>query len=335
MDEKIEILLLDETSINSQLKIHQAAFGAEGVSITKDYWIKKHYQNPLGNSLIFGASIDGRIVGMNAYMPMEYNYSGETHKFLQSCESGVLPECQGRGIWGKIVRYALKYIADHTDYEAVIGFPNFVTSYPGFNKMGWHTINDMENYVMVNRVGSFAKIFTNRNPIVKFLSQGIFLQRLLLIGNASLTVEPCEVGETIWEEKRDVTCRSHQSKLLLWKKSYLGTDLLCVRKNKEIVASCIYHLDKYNDIPIIKIEKIATKGQVKYKKIFVALLQYFKKKNPEVAFVRLWTTKDSAIRPIIRQLLFMKSGHRNPFIISNNSTILYDKKWDLSFYDLD
>ena len=335
MSEKIDILLLDEKSIEAQLKIHRAAFGAEGVSITKEYWIKKHYQNPLGNSLIFGASIDGNIVGMNAYMPMEYEYRGEKHKFLQSCESGVLPECQGRGIWGKVVRYALKYIADYTNYEAVIGFPNYITSYPGFNKMGWLTTNDMENYLMVNNVNSFAKIFSARNTLIKILSRGIFIQRLFLIGKSNLTIEPCEAEETIWDERPEIACRSHTPELLNWKKSYLGTDTICIKKNNVIVASCIYHLDKYNDIPIIKLERIATNGNVSYKKAFVALLKYFKKNYPEVAFVRLWATQDSSIRPVIKQLMFMKSGHRNPFIISNSNSILYDKKWDLSFYDLD
>lgn len=335
MDKSIEIKLLDISSIDEQLKIHQAAFAAEGISIKKDYWRKKHYENPLGNSLIFGAFIGEDIIGMNAYMPMEYNYKGEGHFLLQSCESGVVPEYQGKGVWGKIVRYALNYIATNTKYEAVIGFPNYTQSYPGFVKMGWITINDMENYVMVNNSKSLSELIGSNNHLKRAISRLILFQRILLFGGENLTVQTCEVKDLIWDESKDTVIRSHQDELMQWKEKYMGVRMISVKKGGQIVASCVFHFDTYNNGLIIKLESFESTINVFPKEALKAVLRYFRKTYPEIAFVRLWVTNDSPLKVILKKLLFIRSGHKNPFIISNQTTPLFGKPWKLSFYDLD
>lgn len=335
MSESIEIKLLSFDSVDDQLKIHRAAFGEGNDSlIDRDHWIKKHYENPVGQSLIFGAVINEKIVGMNAYMPMEYMYSGEKHLLLQSCESGVLPECQGRGIWSKIVRFALQYITSNTPYVAVIGFPNYTNSYPGFKKMGWFTINDMENYVMVNNNQTFSDIIGTDRFLLKRLSLLISAQRLFVPSSKDFIVTPCDYDDLIWDECNSVH-RAHSKELINWKMEYLGSRLLSVRKNNEIVASCIFHTDKYNDGTIIKMECLSNNNSVSKRKALAAVLNYFHKSYPDAAFVRIWSTPKDSLGKVLNRMMFVKSNHKNPFIISNQTTLLFDKDWNLSFFDLD
>ena len=112
-----EIKALDRNTLPDQLGVYRAAFNAtKGYEENNAVWIKKHYENPLGDSLVFGAYYEGKLVGMNAYMPVEYQYQGAIIPMLQSCESGVLPEFQGKGIWSKVVRYAIDYIFQNTKF---------------------------------------------------------------------------------------------------------------------------------------------------------------------------------------------------------------------------
>lgn len=335
MSEEISIVLLDIESIDAQLQIHQAAFGTDGILINKDYWIKKHYKNPLGNSLIFGASVKGHIVGMNAYMPVEYVYAGKKHSLLQSCESGVLPEFQGRGIWGKIVRYALDYISSNTQYEAVIGFPNYQKSYPGFIKMGWVTIHNMENYVMINNATSFSDLFFDNKPVLKYLSRIIFLQRLTLPRVRGLFVEEGDYKDLFWDEDGMCVHRYYCPELYKWRASYTKSKYVVIRNKNKVVASCIYHIDGYGKGFIIKIEQFVPENEKFAKKALSAVVRYFSKHYPEVAFVRIWATDNSILKKRVKQLFFIRNKHQNPFIISNPQNELSNKSWYLTFYDLD
>ena len=72
VQEEIALTLLDERSIEKQVLVYRAAFELS-ISLEENLikWKKKHYENPLGNSLIVGAFINEELVGMNAYMPVE------------------------------------------------------------------------------------------------------------------------------------------------------------------------------------------------------------------------------------------------------------------------
>lgn len=340
-NDDITIALLDESTIGLQVEIYRSAFAP---TATKDeimvVWRKKHYENPLGNSLIFGAFEVGRLVGINAYMPVEYHYDGKAVKMLQSCESGVLPTCQGKGIWRKIVTYALDYISKNTNFVLVIGFPNYVNSYPGFKKMGWKTVCDMKNYVMINNLSAFQNVFLNKNYIYRLLVKGVVLQRILLniYNNKKYIVEKTHVEDLIWPDvEANVISCSHTVDLVKWKKDYKKLITITVKIKNEKVATCLYGLSTYAGSTIIVINSfgLAAGYRKKEKYIFARLLKYFAREHPDVSFVRVWTQEKTTMSSLLKSLLFLSSSHQNPFIVSDPENVYANKSWSLSFFDLD
>ena len=338
----IEIRQLDRNTLSDQLTVYRAAFNpSKGYEENKAMWVKKHYENPMGDSLVFGAYCDGKLAGMNSYMPVEYACQGQVIPLLQSCESGVMPEFQGKGIWSKVVRYAIDFILKETKYQAVIGFPNYVNSYPGFKKMGWETLYEMENYVMVNSSKVFAEsVFKNRK-IFRILGRLGFLQRIGIVLNgcckSKYKVDECAEEDLIWEDKPDVLSVTHTKALLDWKKAYKGIKAIAIKKGNKIQATCIYSLSDYDGSRIVKLEKccVSRDSSITLKVATALSCRYLLKHHPDAAFVRVWAMPNSEWAKALKGLFFVKSSHPNPFIIKQDGNSFSKMKWDLSFFDLD
>lgn len=337
-----EIKALDKTTLPDQLVVYRAAFNA-----TKDYeennavWIKKHYENPLGDSLVFGAYYEGKLVGMNSYMPVEYVYEGEVIPMLQSCESGVLPEYQGKGIWSKVVKYAVNYVFRNTKYQAVIGFPNYINSYPGFKKMGWETLFDMNNYVLVNNPKEFSRNLFKGKKALQIIGRLIFIQRtgvwLLGCGYNKYEINECVLDDLIWDDNQNVLSVTHSDELLEWKKSYKNIKTVAIKADGKTIATGIYSFGEYDGAQIIKLEKcvLCETSSISLQKAVALICKYLAQKYPHIAFIRVWTLQKSALESAMKRLLFLKSSHPNPFIIKQDTKSFSDKKWNLSFFDLD
>ena len=341
VQEEIALTLLDERSIEKQVLVYSAAF-EPSISLEENLikWKKKHYENPLGNSLIVGAFINEELVGMNAYMPVEYYVNGERVKMLQSCESGVLPSCQGKGIWKKVVTYALKYIKEETDYQVVIGFPNYYNSYPGFKKMGWKTVTNMKNYVLLNNLSAFKRVFENKNFLFRFALNGVSFQRTAcsFYKREKYCIEKAQLEELVWNDTNtDVLTCAHSIELLKWKKDYKELKVLCIKEEKKTVATCLYGLSTYNGSTIIKLESFECLKEFdnKAKSILASLVGYFNQNHPEASFIRVWTQENSKMEVLLKKLLFVGSSHPNPFIVSDPESIYAKMLWSLSFFDLD
>lgn len=342
MKDAIEIKPLGRDTTQEQLVVYKAAFqSAKKWEDKYQAWTKKHYENPLGDSLVFGAYHDGKLVGMNSYMPVEYQHKGKTIPMLQSCESGVLPEYQGKGIWSKVVRFAVDYIFQNTKYQAVIGFPNYINSYPGFKKMGWDTLFGMNNYVMVNNAKEFAKGLFKSKKVLQLLGRCIFIQKtgiwLYGRGYQGFKIEECGFDNLFWDDDRDVLSVTHSYELLKWKESYKGIKTLSIKSDNNPIASCIYSFGEYEGSQIIKIEKcvLPEGSSISLKKAVALLAKYFAQKYPHIAFIRVWAMPETEFASALKGLLFLKSSHPNPFIIKQNTEAFSDKKWNLSFFDLD
>lgn len=336
------ITLLDKSTIDSQVKVYHAAFNKQApFEEVKRQWIKKHYENPIENSLIFGAFEEGELVGLNAYLPSCYKLNGGDVYVLQSCESGVLPSQQGKGIWGKIVRYAVDYIAKHTRYVAIIGFPNYRNSYPGFKKMGWKTLYEMNNLILVNNVKFFSKSLFGNKKLLQFLARVSVVLRTptffcsLFQGN--LRVKECEMHLVLWNDNPEKLTINHYEEWLNWKADYKMLKSLAVYQGKEIIASCIYGIDHFEGNEVVRLDHLSFSENSKIGKsaILSKLLRFFKKERPNAAFVRTWTMPGSEQTKLYKKLWFLRSSHPNPFIITESEEKLGLKDWSLSFFDLD
>lgn len=338
----MEFLRLDNTSIDAQVRVYHAAFNKTApIEETKELWIKKHYKNPLENSLIFGAVEDGELVGINAYLPSRYKLNGEDIYVLQSCESGVLPSHQGRGIWGKVVKYAVEYIEKNTKYVGIIGFPNYRNSYPGFKKMGWKTLYEMNNMIMTNNAKAFAKSLFGERKLLCFLGQFSILQRLPIIIISSCYKKICvaeiSIKDVIWEDHKDRIMIDHFLDWCRWKSDY--KHMLSISLNLEglPIASCIYGIDHFEGNDVIRVDYFSVKdGCLISPTILLSrMFCYFREKYPKAAFVRIWTMNGTGLNSQLKKLLFLRSSHPNPFILSEPISELANKDWTLSFFDLD
>lgn len=139
---------LDAETINDQLELFNLVF-RQTYSI--DMWHHKHFTNPDSKKCdIFGAFDGDRLVGINGFISSRYKYSDVEYYVLQSCESAVHPDYRGKGIFSKIVKYALEQSDLKDDNCYIIGFPNTANAYPGFKKMGWDTLTWMDEFLYLS-----------------------------------------------------------------------------------------------------------------------------------------------------------------------------------------
>lgn len=344
-DLNIIIRLLDVCTINQQVLIYQSAFNHQmDFESMKEQWIQKHYSNPVQNSFIFGAFIDGNLVGMNAYLPTIFRMGEKNILCVQSCESAVAPNYQGRGIWSKVVKYALDYLYEQTNCQFVFGFPNYTNSYPGFVKMNWKTLLNMNNYILINNGHSFSESFVGKPKIIRRILQMGSIQKMIVkcIGNNNkLNVLPCSVDDLLWDNMENAYGFLYSKEYVNWRCECKNSKMFNVTdEDSNIVASCVYSHKQFNGSNITKVEcvKIKAKDGKSYKKIWAFILNYLIQINPNDAFVRLWLDPCSYSNKTLKELGLLKSSHPNPFIIYPKPSFnqLDDfSDWNLSFFDLD
>ena len=340
--EELTVSILDESTTDQQVELYKTCFEiVEDSHKIRSFWIKKHHQNPLGKSLIFGIVIDGKLAGMNAFLPVKYEYNSEEILCLQSCESGVNPLFQGRGIWKKIMLFATDYIFSNTDYKMIIGFPNYRNSYPGFVKMKWETKHQMNNFVLINNTKSFVhsigvpRYVSFLHPI--FSIQKIGYKTKGLFGSNRFVFKEGECDSLIWHENPNAINICHGKDWLKWKFDYTDEQSVNIYNKGALVASCVYKESEFDQHSVIRLDRICFNiANEKEQRIIVSkLLGYLSDKYPDAAFFRIWTMNGQGIEKIIKSLLFLKSSHPNPFIVKYGNNDSPDAEWNLSFFDLD
>lgn len=341
-DTAVEIRKLEADSIEQQVRVFRSAFEST-TSIEDDIntWRKKHYENPIENSLIFGAFIGEELVGLNAYLPTIYKLNGKGVYVLQSCESGVLASQQGKGIWGKVVRFAVDYIEKNTKYMAIIGFPNYRNSYPGFKKMGWKTLCEMNNLILVNNAKYFSKSLFGNRKLLQFCARISVVLRtpiyLCCLFRRNLIVKECDISQVFWNDEQDKLSINHSAEWLRWKADYKRLKCLSVYYRSNLIASCIYGIDHFEGNEVIRLDYLSFSDSSTLGKTSVLskILRFLKKERPNAAFVRTWTMPGNEQTKLFKKLWFLHSSHPNPFIITEPVDNLGLKDWSLSFFDLD
>lgn len=132
----LEYKLLDISTAQEQMDLYNKVF--EEKAILK-YWNLKHFQNPQAGrpSSIFGCidTATGKIVGINGFLQMKYQYEDWVFDVFESCDTAIDPNYRHQGIFTGIQLKAAETFKEW-GFDAVVGYPNN-NSYPGFMKMGW------------------------------------------------------------------------------------------------------------------------------------------------------------------------------------------------------
>ncbi len=332
---KYEIRRLSAESIDDQVKVYIDSFEhyESSFEFIKKRWEIKHFKNPIGKSYIFGAFDNHTLVGINCFLQMKYQFGDDVIKVLQSCESGVLKSYRRKGIWGQIMSYAKQYLSDNTDNAAIIGFPNYVNSYPGFVKMGWKTIFNEKNMLFICNGNMALEMYLGKHwwtVFGKILNiQAFKLRKSPVEGKIDIS-ERLSLDDLEFNDKKQMQLFINQE-WIDWKAKYEGLKVFHVVKEGKTIGTIIGKIEQKNEIPYFQMYSI--KGENIYL-AFSSFYRYLLKDS--ISLIRGWCKYDSKYKG----LGFIEMNkHLNPFIITTLNKdfdwILGENIWNPNFLDLD
>lgn len=342
---QFDVRMVDISSIKDQVEVFRESFEInDDIEDMISTWKKKHYENPIGNSIIFAAYDKDLMVGINAFMPVEYSYKGTSLRFVQSCESGVRVSYRRKGIWKQIMQAAMQYFESEGIVDAMIGFPNYKNSYPGFIRLGWKDICNMSNSLMVLDGSKTFRAFLGKSlPIAgKILN----IQKVLplLKSDGKMSVCKVDIGQMdfncgISADKIQINCNKD---FITWKAGYKSIDLYKVKKGASDILALFCGHEKLDGVEYCEIYRIIQlSSDISLgKKAFARFVTYLSKQK-KVAFIRAWEHEKQYDSIFYSSSGFIKtSSHPNPFIVhaSNKeitNIVSNNENWVLSFLDLD
>jgi hypothetical protein len=115
-------LIKHKEHIEEIISLHNSVFHT---NVTPEIWKWKHLDNPFtcSDPSISVALYNDRVVGANCFMPLELSYGKNIIKAVQSCDSMLLPEYRGKGLFFKIFRLGAEYYKEQGT-SIIYGFPN-------------------------------------------------------------------------------------------------------------------------------------------------------------------------------------------------------------------
>lgn len=245
----ITIKQIGKDSVEEQLTVFNTVFNTHAL---EQNWIHKHYENPLKRSdNVFGAFDGDKLVGINAFMPMQYVYGGRKINAVQSCESAVDQDYRGQGIFTKIIKAAEQYYAEN-GYDILVGYPN-KNSYPGLIKMGWTRIANQKLMIIPCR---FDRMVHNHFhlPALKILN----LPSCILFSKIKWNARKCDNGileeETIAgyaklpDPAQNVISLFKPFEILQWKLGKEDCLLLSVNCQEQVIAKFIVKFENTSSL---------------------------------------------------------------------------------------
>lgn len=142
----------DEASV---LELLRASLGPGPVGGRHPEFFRwKHLENPFGRSFMLVAEVEGRIVGLRAFMRWRFDNVGRAIEAVRAVDTATHPDYQGLGVFSRLTREALERLRGEVDL--VFNTPN-EKSLRGYLKMGWRIVGQMPIWVRVRRPVRFTK----------------------------------------------------------------------------------------------------------------------------------------------------------------------------------
>jgi N-acetylglutamate synthase-like GNAT family acetyltransferase len=138
-----------EADIPAIVNLLKVSLGEGLMPKSIEYWEWKHIHNPFGQSPVLVAEIDGRIIGVRAFL--RWNWKQQTHMYraVRAVDTATDPSYQGKGIFSKLT-YALLDKCKQDEIDFVYNTPNH-KSQPGYLKMGWQVAGKLPLAVSIRR----------------------------------------------------------------------------------------------------------------------------------------------------------------------------------------
>jgi GNAT superfamily N-acetyltransferase len=140
----------DEASVLDLLRASLGE-GPAGARVP-DFFRWKHLANPFGRSLMLLGEVDGRVVGVRAFLRWRFVAGDRTVEAVRAVDTATHPEFQGRGVFSRLTQEAIQALREEVDL--VFNTPN-ERSLPGYLKLGWSVVGRVPVSVRVRRPGAF------------------------------------------------------------------------------------------------------------------------------------------------------------------------------------
>ena len=150
----------DREEISEIVEVLKASLGEADLPLSNNIWNYKHVENPFGESIVYVAEEDDRLVGVRAFMRWEWQIGNTKYKALRAVDTATHPEFQGKGIFKKLTLTAVDGAKEQGNHF-IFNTPNN-QSRPGYLKMGWKEVGKISVGIKP-ALSSFWKL--NKNNI--------------------------------------------------------------------------------------------------------------------------------------------------------------------------
>ena len=129
-------------------RVFSRVFGSD---MSWETFAYKHRENPHGvEPCCLQKDAEGKTIGTNCFMGAEAVCGGRIFRLIQSCDTAVVPEARGQGVFVDLISRAMKIFREKQSADLLIGFPNR-NSFHGFMKLGWKHVLTLQTYVSLVR----------------------------------------------------------------------------------------------------------------------------------------------------------------------------------------
>jgi len=147
------------------LKLLEQSLGSNPIPRTPELWSWKHEKNLFGTSPCLLAEANGTLVGLRAFLPWRWSYSGDEVRAVRAVDTVTHSQWRGRGIFSRLTLQLLEDIK-RDGASFVFNTPNKY-SRPGYLKMGWQDVGRIPVFIRVLRPLRIATRFLRVNSIDK------------------------------------------------------------------------------------------------------------------------------------------------------------------------
>ena len=315
-------------------------------------WKRKHIDNPLSGKCTVMCAFDGdKVVGVNGFLPMDYEYKGEVFHTVQSCDTAVNPDYRGQGIFTKMIAEAQNHFKNE-GFDALVGFPN-QNSYHGFTKkLGWVEMHRTMKYFYPNTVKSVAKNMLEKNvpafmnPLAAVWRNTFCGRYLIRSGGFSVEKKNCiEASEFISMQNTGKIHIKMSEDYMNWKLSagyclYIAKD----KNNNEVcrLLVCDYVVDEsYKRGNILLLQSPGNDAAA----FRIGASMILKEISKEYDVLSVWEQNDGAVNESLKKLGFIANfseSDGSPFIVKvltedeEKKKILLNKDlWEPCFIEAD
>ena len=122
----------------------------------------KHFENPFGQSPMWVAVDEGRIVAVRVFLRWEFLRDGAVVRAVRAVDTATHPSHQGRGLFTALTLQGISELTDD-GVGMVFNTPND-KSRPGYLKMGWQEIGRLAPVASVRSLRGIVRAARSRVP---------------------------------------------------------------------------------------------------------------------------------------------------------------------------